>query len=119
MAEKVEALEAKLDESLASNVELTQTINEQKRAAAIVEAAAGLTDTEVEKFNGLAEELSYEDVDTFTKKLQTIRENYFTKNTNNVVLESVVTDSPVALTEEKVVTGAMGSYLSVLNSIKK
>lgn len=119
MAEKVETLEAKLDESLASNVELTQTINEQKRAAAIVEAAAGLTDTEVEKFNGLAEELSYEDVDTFTKKLQTIRENYFTKNTNNVVLESVVTDSPVTLTEEKVTTGAMGSYLSVLNSIKK
>lgn len=119
MQEKVEALEAKLDESLASNVELTKTVNEQKRAAIVIESAEGLTDTEVEKFNGLAEELSFEDAESFTKKLQTIRENYFTKNTNSVVLESVVTDSPVTLTEEKVVTGAMGSYLSVLNSIKK
>jgi len=97
---------------------LTKTVNEQKRASAIAEAADGLTDTEVEKFSGLAEELSFEDVETFTKKLQTIRENYFTKQTN-LVVESVVSDTPVLTEEVKHVDPAMKRYLSVFDSIKK
>ena len=64
--------EAKLNEQVEANVALTKTVNEQKRAAAIAEAADGLTDTEVEKFKGLAEELSFEDVESFGKKLQKI-----------------------------------------------
>jgi hypothetical protein len=118
MQEKVEALEAKLNEQVEANVALTKTVNEQKRASAIAEAADGLTDTEVEKFSGLAEELSFEDVETFTKKLQTIRENYFTKQTN-LVVESVVSDTPVLTEEVKHVDPAMKRYLSVFDSIKK
>jgi hypothetical protein len=118
MQEKLEQLESKLDETVASNVNLTKQINEQKRIAAVSEAADGLADTDVEKFKGLAEELSYEDVDSFKKKLQTIRENYFT-NKSASLIESVVTDSPVITEEFKAVDPMMKSYLSVLNSIKK
>jgi len=118
MQEKLQQLESKLDETVASNVDLTKQINEQKRIAAVSEAADGLADTDVEKFKGLAEELSYEDVDSFKKKLQTIRENYFTNKSTSLV-ESVVTDSPVITEEFKAVDPMMKSYLSVLNSIKK
>jgi hypothetical protein len=118
MQEKLEQLETKLDETVASNVNLTKQINEQKRIAAVSEAADGLADTDAEKFKGLAEELIYEDADSFKKKLQTIRENYFT-NKSTSLIESVVTDSPVITEEFKAVDPSMKSYLSVLNSIKK
>jgi hypothetical protein len=118
MQEKLQQLESKLDETVATNVDLSKQINEQKRTAAVSDAADGLADTDVEKFKGLAEELSYEDVDSFKKKLQTIRENYFTNKSTSLV-ESVVTDSPVITEEFKAVDPMMKSYLSVLNSIKK
>ena len=118
MQEKLEQLETKLDETVASNVNLTKQINEQKRIASVSDAADGLADTDVEKFKGLAEELVYEDADSFKKKLQTIRENYFT-NKSTTLVESVVTDSPVITEEYKHADPMMKSYLSVLNSIKK
>lgn len=116
MEEQVEQLSAKLDEQVAANVELNKTVGEMKRATIVAEAAEGLTDTEVEKFNGLAEELSFEDAESFAKKVQTIRENYFNTKAQADV-ESVVTDTPVeTLTEEvKKVDPQMAAYLSILN----
>ena len=119
MQEKLESLEAKLNEQVETNVELTKVVNEQKRVAAIAEAVAGLTDTETEKFKGLAEELSFEDVESYSKKLQTIRENYFVKQDKKVVVESHVTDSPVITEEVKHVDPSMKKYLSVFDSIKR
>jgi hypothetical protein len=117
MEETISDLEAKLNEQVAANVELTKVLAEQKRSDILAAATEGLTDTEVEKFNGLAEELSYEDAESFEKKVQTIRENYFTKKAATIV-ESVVTDTPVeTLTEEKKVQAdpTMNAYLSALN----
>jgi hypothetical protein len=117
MEETISELEEKLNEQVAANVELAKMISEQKRLEIIATATDGLTDTEVEKFNALAEELSYEDAESFEKKVQTIRENYFTKKAATIV-ESVVSDTPVeTLTEEKKpqVDSTMTAYLSALN----
>jgi hypothetical protein len=119
MEDKVAALEAKLNEQVEANVELSKTIAEAKRAEIVKSISEGLTDTETEKFLGLVEELSYEDAETFETKVKTIRENYFTQKQNTIV-ESVVTDTPVeTLTEEKKtqVDPAMAAYLSALNKI--
>ena len=115
MEETVASLEEKLNEQLASNVELTKQIAESKRAEIIRTIGDGLSATETEKFQGLAEELSYEDVETFTKKVQTIRENYFTTKAAAEV-KSVVTDAPVEnLTEEvKISDPKMSAYLNAL-----
>lgn len=112
-------LQAKLDEQLAANVELNKTINESKRADIVKAAAANMTETEKEKFFGLAEELSFEDAETFEKKVQTIRENYF-NGKSSTVTESVVTDSPVEeLTEAaKPVDPTMARYLNALKTNK-
>jgi hypothetical protein len=119
MEDKVAALEAKLNEQVEANVELSKTIAEAKRAEIVKSISEGLTDTETEKFLGLVEELSYEDAETFETKVKTIRENYFTQKQNTIV-ESVVTDTPVeTLTEEKKVQvdPSMAAYLSALNKI--
>jgi len=115
MEEQIEHLSAKLDEAVASNVEMKKTLSEMTRIEIVKEASVGLTDTEVEKFTGLAEELSYEDAESFKTKVQTIRENYFNTKAQADV-ESVVTDAPVeSLTEEKKVDPQMAAYLSMLN----
>jgi hypothetical protein len=115
MEEQIEQLSAKLDETVASNVEMKKTLSEMKREEIIKTVSEGLTDTEVEKFAGLAEELSYEDEQSFKTKVQTIRENYFVTKAQ-ADATSVVTDSPVEqLVESTKLDPKMNAYLSVLN----
>ena len=100
LEEQVEELEAKLNEQVAANIEMSKTIASGQRAEIVKTVSEGLTATEVEKFNALVEELSYEDSESFETKVKTIRENYFTAKATTV--KSVVTDTPVeVLTEEK------------------
>ena len=114
MEQTIESLEAKLNETVEANVALTKQIAESTRAQIVSEAAEGLSDVEAEKFQGLVEELVYESAEAFSAKVKTIRESYFTKQAAEV--KSVVTDTPVELTEEtKKVDPAMARYLSALN----
>jgi len=117
LEEETAELKAKLDEQVAANVELNKVINESKRDEIVKAASANMTETEKEKFLGLAEELAFEDSETFEKKVQTIRENYFNGKTSTNV-ESVVTDSPVEeLTENaKPVDPQMARYLNAIKN---
>jgi hypothetical protein len=119
--EAIAELQAKLDEQLAQNVELTQVVNEATREAIIVDGAEGLSDTDKEKFFGLAEELAFEDSESFDTKVKTIRENYFTNKATSTIVESVVTDTPIeTLTEaaKAPVDPSISKYMSVLNNLK-
>jgi hypothetical protein len=119
MQEQLESLEAKLNEQVEKNVEMAKEINEAKRIASIEETAAGLTDTDAEKFKALAEELSFESADSFTTKLQTIRENYFAGKKTISEVTSVVSDTPVeTLTEAAPVDPSVKKYLSALDKLK-
>ena len=113
MNSTIASLEDKLNAQVASNVELTKQIAESTKASIVAEAAEGLSDVQVEKFNALVEELVYESAETFSTKVKTIRESYFTKQTTEV--KSVVTDTPVeTLTEEKKLDPTMARYVSAL-----
>lgn len=112
-------LEEKLNEQLAANVELNKVINESARKEILSVTASNMTETEKEKFFGLAEELSFEDAETFEKKVQTIRENYFTGKTSTTNVNSVVTDEPIETIKEEVkLNGSMSQYVNTLNYLK-
>jgi len=117
MEETISSLEEKLNEQVEAAVALKGELDSMKRSSVIAEAASGLADTDVEKFQALAEELTFEDVDSFSTKLQTIRENYFGKKATSGV-QSVVTDEPVQITEEKVYSPMISAVLKQLNSVK-
>lgn len=120
LEEQVTDLTAKLDESVATTVTLTRTLSEMKKSEMVAEAAAGLTDVEVEKFTSLAEELVFESAEAFASKLQTIRESYFVKKSGaKTIVESVVTNAPVDLAEENVPTGRMAQYAQALERFNK
>ena len=121
MESKIDELEAKLNEQVAANIELSKTLAESNRAEIVKTVSEGLTDTETEKFMSLVEELSYEDQASFETKVKTIRENYFTTK-GSTEIKSVVTDAPVeALTEEvsKKLDPAMSAYAAQLNKLNK
>jgi hypothetical protein len=117
--EAISELQAKLDEQLEANIALNKVINEATRSSVVEDAAKDLAETDKEKFASLAEELSFEDAETFSKKVQTIRENYFTNKVSSTKIETVITDTPVdTLTEEKAIDPKMKQYLSALNNSK-
>jgi hypothetical protein len=121
LEEQVEDLSGKLDEQLESNVELNKQLSYFQIEQVKYEISEGLVETDKEKFFALIEELDFEDVESFAKKAQTIRESYFTNKATTTVVESVVTDAPVSLTEEATVRHVapeMKGYLSVLDNLK-
>ena len=91
---------------------MKKSLQEHARKDIVSELSEGLADTDSEKFHALVEELSFEDVDTFKVKVQTIRENYFTVKPQSTV-QSVVTDTPVEeLTEEtKYIDPSVAAYV--------
>ena len=62
--------------------------------------------------------MAFDDAETFQKKVQTIRESYFTnKAKSDTIVESVISDEPVEeLTEEvkKPVDPKMAAYMSAM-----
>ena len=78
MAEKVSALEEKLDESITENAELRDTLVESYRQDIVEELSSDLALTQQEKFAALIEGIEFDgDLETYANKLQVIKENYF------------------------------------------
>ena len=82
MSEQIVDLEAKLDEALSTKAELEADILESAREDIIDEVSEGLTLADSEKLKTLIENVEFNgDVESYAKKVQTVRENYFDKKT--------------------------------------
>ena len=110
-AEKLDALEAKLNEQIEKSAELKKQNNQLVRESVFAEVASDLADTEAEKFKSLAEDVDFTDEDSFRSKLDTLKESYFPKATT--VAESV--DSESDGSESYDTTGAMSAYMSAIS----
>lgn len=77
LAEQVEALQNRLNESEKRNMALSKTINESKRSEILREARGSLSDNEFERLKGLANEVIFESEDAFKDKVKTLKETYF------------------------------------------
>ena len=78
LAEKVETLEAALDESINENVELKKTVAEVEKDNILESLCDGLALSQVEKFKALAEGIDFDgDLETYGKKLTFVKESYF------------------------------------------
>mgnify|MGYP003616855893 FL=1 len=118
LEEQVEILNAKLDETVAMNVEMRKALNEGARAEIISEVSEGLTDLEAEKLQALAEEIVFEDVDSYARKLSVIKENYFTKKSTAASKQhSFLVEDSTPITEEKVVPAEMRAYVNTISTL--
>lgn len=115
METEIETLKAKLDEAFATNVELNKALNESTRESIVAEACEGLSDIEAEKLQTLAEEISFEDSESFAQKMQTIRENYFVKKAAKVETPSILAEETIQ--EEKSVPAEMQAYVKTISTL--
>lgn len=98
-AAEIEELESTVDSVLAENVELKQILKGIAKQNQIMEAADGLSEVEMERFVELAEELAYDNEEVFGKKLNVIREQFFSQTDDSKQLvesvANVTTDEPL------------------------
>jgi len=114
---KIEDLSAKLDETFELNVRLRNELNEKARVEIVNDICEGLSDVEAEKLQALAEEINFDNSDTFTKKIQTIRENYFSKKTDKKIVNNFLTEDTIE--EEKQVSANMSPYVNALAQLNR
>ena len=77
LTSKVEELEDALNEQIARGIELSKSLNEQKKIEAIYTACEGLTQTQVEKLKSLAEGVEFTTEEEFVAKVDVLKESYF------------------------------------------
>jgi hypothetical protein len=112
LAEQVEELETALNSQTSKNIEMTEELELFQRYEVIREHAHGLAETEVEKLAALAEDLDFIDEATFSAKVKTIKESYFTKEVKSAeVVDDLVEDTADNSVE---VSSVMDSYLQAL-----
>jgi hypothetical protein len=114
-AKQADEMEAKLNEQIEKNVELSQKVSELEKNEILVDVASDLADTEVEKFVGLAENVEYEDSDDYTKKLQTIKESYFPRH---AAKDDEAEAAPV-YEENGDLSNQMAAYMSAIGKAEK
>lgn len=121
---QIEDLEAKLNDTINESIELKQVINAAEKESVIEEVSEGLAATQSEKLRTLVEDLEFSDIESFRKKVELVKENYFTDkkvSSTNIVTEEVVAEDEKSLIEESVVNTdpAMSKYVSAISKTLK
>lgn len=106
MVEELDEMEAKLNEQIDANVQLNKRIGYYTKMEIVNECAAGLAETQKEKLASLAEGVEFENEADFRKKIETIKESYFTRK----VAESSV--DPTEDSSEPLVENASSQSMS-------
>ena len=74
---KIEDLESQLNEEINKGVEMNKELSKFKKEKIVQSVTSGLSDTQAEKVKELAESVEDENTETFEKKVEVIKENYF------------------------------------------
>ena len=117
-SEKIAELEEQLNGMMESNIEIKTANSELVREQVIAEVTSDLTDTEIEKFASLVEDVEFGDEDGFRAKLDTLKESYFPKN--EVLEESVIhnEDDYGSAAQDIDTSDTMKAYLSAIGRVE-
>ena len=114
-SEKISELEEKVNSVMEQNVALTQVKSQLVREQVIAEVSEELTDTEIEKFKSLTEDVDFVSEESFRAKLDTLKESYFPKT----IVEQTFDDEDGGTVQDIDTTGAMTAYMSAISRNKK
>lgn len=114
MAGELDDMEAKLNEQIDSNVALNKRVGEFVKMEIVNECAAGLAETQKEKLASLAEGVEFETEADFRKKIETIKESYFTRKAELAESAGDPTEEASAPLVESTDSGTMSKYVDAL-----
>lgn len=121
MKAELDATKAKLNESIDEKLALQSVIDEATKEALLDEVSEGLAVTQSEKLRTLAEGLEFTDAETFKKKLEIVKENYFTEKKLSVATGLITEeiDGTDEAVNESVLPASMSKYVETISkSIK-
>lgn len=121
LTDKIEALETRLDETITENHELKGVLTESTKKDLIDLVSSDLTLTQQEKFLSFAEGIEFDgDVDTYQRKLEIIKENYFsTATVPQTNLEEETYEGEETSTRTVSMDPSIARYVSALNKTVK
>ena len=120
MVDKLDEMEAKLNEQIEKNVSLNKRLSESSADVIFADVAEGLALSQKDKFASLAENVEFESEESYREKLVTLRKSYFPENAG------IQRDESENLSEEKESTSyqnapsaSMDRYLQTLSKVSK
>ena len=114
MTGELDEMEKKLNEQIDTNVALNKRIGEYSKMEIVNDAATGLAETQKEKLASLAEGVEFENEEDFRKKIETIKESYFTRKAEVAEKATEPTEEASAPLVESTVSGTVGKYVDAL-----
>ena len=116
-SEKITELEKKLNEEMGKVIDLKNSNSTLVREQVISETTTDLTDTEIEKFKSLTEDVEFTDGESFREKLDTLKESYFPKT--KPVETKTVNDVETGTAQDIDTTDSMASYMKAIGKLDK
>jgi hypothetical protein len=117
---KIDEVEAKLNESIEKNIELSKGLIKAQCEALYESTSRDMTSTDEEKFRSMVEAIDFNSIDDFQEKLNTLKENFFESEETVVtpLVEEFATNEEEALQEEKAdLTPSMTAYTNMLKKV--
>tara|TARA_Y100000004_G_scaffold46334_1_gene50844 strand:+ start:747 stop:1934 length:1188 start_codon:yes stop_codon:yes gene_type:complete len=85
--EQVTELEDTLNKTTDENIKLHEAVQSYEKAQVIREQSSGLAETEAEKLASLVEDIEFDNVENFEVKVKTVKESYFSNDSDESVDE--------------------------------
>lgn len=91
LAQQVAELEEQLNSTTQNAIQMSEELENYQREAIIREHSGDLAETQVEKLKSLVDSIDFDDAETFSSKVKTVKESYFNKkqNSDETILEEV------------------------------
>jgi hypothetical protein len=116
LASKIEEVEAKLNEEVSKNIDLSQERDELVRTQVVGQVSKDLTESEVEKLTKLIEDIDQDE--DFESNVKTIKESYFSDSKETLQLdEEVVSDSDENTSTKVNLDPSMAAYSAALGKV--
>lgn len=119
MEEQVAQSEAKYNELFEALVAERNEKEELQKNAAIAALSEGMVATDAARFSTLAEGVSYESVEDFVAKLETIKESYFTESVARAEDQAEILEEEVEEVKAPAVDPSVAAYVASLNRFGK
>lgn len=110
MVEKLDEMEAKLNEQIDTNIELNRQLGEQVKHGIVAQIADGLADTQKEKLAGLAENVEFESEDQYREKVAMLKESYFHREASAPTEDTEIDQSVAPGSSMDVYVRALGRF---------
>ena len=117
MVEKLDDMEAKLNEQVEKNVALNRRLAESSADVILADVSEGLAETQKEKLASLSESVEFASEESYREKLETLKESYFPSKKSAPTQAKSETLSEGVDSSAETISGSMASYLKMGSAI--